>query len=83
MALDSYKHGTITDVTPVGGYPEYKGTAYKDSDNDGMPDDYEKKLNLNPNSADDASKVTRGGYTNIEVYLNTLAAATNNLTVKK
>ena len=37
--LDSYKIGIITDVSQVGGYPEYKGTPYKDSDNDGMPDE--------------------------------------------
>ena len=83
MALDSYKQGIITDVTQVGGYPEYKGTPHKDSDSDGMPDEYEIKYNLNPNSADDATKVTRGGYTNIEVYLNTLAEPTNNLNTKK
>jgi hypothetical protein len=40
-ALDSYKVGIITDVSQVGGYPEYKGTPYKDSDNDGLPDEYE------------------------------------------
>ncbi|MDB5192869.1 MAG: polysaccharide lyase [Segetibacter sp.] len=83
MALDSYKQGIITDISQVGGYPEYKGTPYKDSDNDGMPDDYEKKYNLNPNKAEDAARVTRGGYTNIEVYLNTLAADTNNFPAKK
>jgi hypothetical protein len=46
-ALDSYKVGIITDVSQVGGYPEYKGTPYKDSDNDGLPDDYETKIGLN------------------------------------
>ncbi len=75
MALDSYKQGIITDINQVGGYPEYTGTPYKDSDNDGMPDEYETKNNLNPKSAVDATKVIRGGYTNIEVYLNTVAAS--------
>lgn len=67
---DSYKMGIITDPKQVGGYPEYKGTPYTDSDNDGMPDDWEKAHNLNPKDASDAVKDTDGdGYTNIEAYL--------------
>ncbi len=31
MQIDSYKNGIITDPSQVGGYPEYKGTPYKDS----------------------------------------------------
>ena len=69
-ALDSYKIGIITDVSQVGGYPEYKGTAYKDSDNDGLPDEYETKNGLNPKNAGDASLYKKNGYTNIEEYLN-------------
>jgi hypothetical protein len=76
MPIDSYKIGIITDPLQVGGYPEYKGTAYKDSDNDGMPDDWEKKNGLNPNNATDASQVAKDktGYTNIEEYLNNAIA---------
>ncbi|MDB4921031.1 polysaccharide lyase [Mucilaginibacter sp.] len=71
---DSYKNGIITDVSQVGGYPEYKGTPYKDTDHDGMPDDYELKHGLNPHNAGDASLYPKngGGYTNIEIYLNSL-----------
>lgn len=72
MPLDSYKQGIITDISQVGGYPEYKGTPYKDSDNDGMPDVYEIKSKLNPNDAADAAKITATGYSNIEVYLNSV-----------
>lgn len=74
LPKDSYKIGIITDVSQVGGYPEYKGTPYKDSDNDGMPDDYERKKGLNPNDASDASALSKSnsGYTNIEEYLNSL-----------
>ena len=72
LAPDSYKIGIITDISQVGGYPEYKGTPYKDSDNDGMPDAYEIKNNLNPNDANDAAKITKSGYSNIEVYLNSV-----------
>lgn len=71
---DSYKQGIITDPSQVGGYPVYKGTPYKDSDNDGMPDAYETKAGLNPKSAADATLMAKngGGYTNIEVYLNSV-----------
>jgi hypothetical protein len=71
LPADSYKHGIITDVKQVGGYPEYKGTAYKDSDNDGMPDAWETKYGLNPNDPSDATKDLNGdGYTNIEKFIN-------------
>lgn len=69
---DSYKQGIITEVSQVGGYPIYKGTPYKDSDDDGMPDAYELKNGLNPKDALDASKITKSGYSNIEVYLNSV-----------
>ncbi|MEI6950043.1 polysaccharide lyase [Paraflavisolibacter sp. H34] len=73
MPLDSYKQGIITDISQVGGYPEYKGTPYKDSDNDGMPDAWEIKNGLNPKNAADASlDRNKDGYTNIEEYLNSV-----------
>jgi hypothetical protein len=71
LGPDSYKLGIITDISQVGGYPEYKGKAYKDSDNDGMPDAWEKKFGLNPKDASDANGDINGdGYTNIEKYIN-------------
>lgn len=69
---DSYKQGIITHPSQVGGYPEYKGVPYKDTDNDGMPDVWELKHGLNPKDASDASKYQKSGYTNIEVYLNSV-----------
>ena len=30
LPKDSYKYGIITDIRQVGGYPEYKGTPYRD-----------------------------------------------------
>lgn len=72
LAKDSYKQGIITEISQVGGYPEYKGTPYKDSDDDGMPDTYELKNGLNPKDATDAAKITKSGYSNIEVYLNSV-----------
>jgi hypothetical protein len=71
LPKDSYKHGIITDIRQVGGYPDYKGTPYKDSDGDGMPDAWEIKHGLNPKDASDANKDSNGdGYTNIEKYIN-------------
>ena len=74
LPADSYKKGIIADISQVGGYPVYQGTPYKDSDNDGMPDDYETKHGLNPKSAADAVAPAKngGGYTNIEVYLDSV-----------
>jgi hypothetical protein len=59
----------------MGGYPEYnkKWKPWKDSDGDGMPDEWEKKNGLNPNDASDAIKDCNGdGYTNIEKYINAI-----------
>jgi len=72
LPKDSYKLGIITNINQVGGYPNYSGTPYKDADNDGIPDSYEKSHGLNPNDALDAVKPAKGGsgYTNIEMYLN-------------
>lgn len=72
LPVDSYKQGIITDVSQVGGYPTYSGKPYKDSDNDGMPDDYEKKMGLNPKDPNDAQVISKNGYSNIENYLNSL-----------
>ena len=71
LPADSYKKGIITNPNQVGGYPEYKGKAYKDSDKDGIPDAWETKFGLNPKDASDANKDLNGdGYTNIEKYFN-------------
>jgi hypothetical protein len=74
LPADSYKQGIISDISQVGGYPEYQGKAYKDSDNDGIPDSWEKAHGLNPKDAGDAPKIAAngGGYSNIELYLNSV-----------
>ena len=72
LPMDSYKQGIITDVNQVGGYPEYTGTPYKDSDNDGIPDSVEVKMGLDPNNAADAAKISENGYAHIENYLNSV-----------
>lgn len=71
LGPDSYKLGIITDISQVGGYPEYKGTPYVDTDKDGLPDAWEKKHKLNPNDPSDATiDSDKDGYTNIEEYIN-------------
>jgi hypothetical protein len=77
LPADSYKQGIISDISQVGGYPEYKGTPHKDSDNDGMPDEYEIKNKLDPKNASDAVANRKDGYTNIEAYLNGLVNIKN------
>lgn len=68
---DSYKYGIITDPSQMGGLPKYKGKPRKDSDGDGMPDDWEIANGLNPNDPSDADGDINGdGYTNIEKYIN-------------
>ena len=70
---DLVKKGFVTDPSEVGGWPEYKGTPYKDSDGDGLPDDWEKAHGLNPNDASDASgDLNSDGYSNIEDFINGL-----------
>ena len=59
----------------VGGYPIYKsGILPLDTDNDGIPDDWENANGLNPQDTTDGNKDRdKDGYTNIEEYLNELA----------
>ncbi|MBQ7163161.1 MAG: polysaccharide lyase [Bacteroidales bacterium] len=66
--------GIISSIDEVGGYPELtykKSEVLKDTDNDGMPDDWEKKYGLNPKDGSDASQdLDKDGYTNIEEFIN-------------
>jgi hypothetical protein len=68
-----FPHGTEYEKT-VNAWPTLKSLpAPKDSDSDGMPDDWEKKNGLNPHDAGDAAKFGLSkSYTNIEVYINSL-----------
>ncbi len=66
--------GLIDKASDVGGWPEYKKeTGPKDTDSDGIPDEWETANGLNPKSKADGSKYTLSKtYTNLEVYLNSL-----------
>lgn len=65
----------IDSQSAVGGWPELQSTvAPVDSDKDGLPDAWETSHDLNPRDASDANRSrAAGGYTNLEVYLNSLA----------
>jgi hypothetical protein len=45
-----------------------------DSDGDGIPDDWERAHGLNPRDLRDGARPTGDGYTNLEHWLNELAA---------
>jgi len=66
----------IDDEQQVGGWPVLKSAKPPlDTDQDGMPDEWEKAHGLNPNDKTDSAKDRdEDGYTNIEEYLNHLAA---------
>jgi len=68
--------GIISDVSQVGGYPEYKGEPAKDLGADGIPLWWKKKYKLDVNDTDLAGKDLQGdGYAVIEKYLDGLDPA--------
>jgi len=52
----------------------HSGSISTDTDQDGMPDEWELALGLDPKNADDRNRSVDGGYTRLEQYLNWLAA---------
>lgn len=64
-----YPAGTELDgVLPV----LKSSTAKVDTDGDGMPDEWETANGLDPNDPTDGAKVSANGYTNLELYMNSL-----------
>ena len=56
-------------------WPELSGIAApKDTDGDGMPDEWETENGLNPNDKTDGTIRNAEGYTNLELYINSLVA---------
>ncbi|WP_129715196.1 polysaccharide lyase family 1 protein [Pedobacter sp. SYP-B3415] len=72
LPADSYKKGIISDISQVGGYPDYTGKPYTDGDGDGIPDAWERSNGLDPANPADAPRLAKNGYANIENYLNSL-----------
>lgn len=66
-----YKAGTDYDAATK--LPILNSTAApKDTDGDGMPDEWETANGLNPNDAADGAARSASGYTNLELYMNSL-----------
>jgi hypothetical protein len=63
-------NGIITDISQVGGYPDYKGEPIKDLGADGIPLSWKKKYGLDVNDAALNQKDLQGdGYTVMDKYL--------------
>lgn len=64
----------IADEHEVGGLPAaVPGVAPKDTDGDGIPDDWERAHHLNPNDPKDGQAIDPAtGYSHLELYLNDL-----------
>ncbi|MEI6184862.1 MAG: hypothetical protein WCP65_04980, partial [Bacteroidota bacterium] len=82
--------GIIDSQYDVGGWPTLNSRPYPtDTDNDGMPDEWETQRGLNPANATDRNNFNINGYTNLENFLNgdsiiavgTLNTCNNTLTV--
>jgi len=72
---DSYgaHTGIIDSQRNTEGWPGLKTyNVLIDSDNDGMPDTWEKKMGFNPNDPEDRNKISPSGYTMLEEYINGL-----------
>lgn len=86
-SVDKLK-GIIDSQNDAGGYPDSSkfkgGTAYTDSDHDGISDEWEKSHGLDPNNAADGNIITLSdeGYTNVELFLNELAGDDIRVSVK-
>lgn len=64
----SYRADTASGAAP------FNRAANWDTDADGMPDTWEAAHNLNPNTADNNGDFDTDGYTNLEEYINEIAA---------
>ena len=67
------KKGIINSQAEVGGWPKLESLpAPKDSDKDGMPDEWEIEHTLNPENPEDGKAIAPNGYTYLEIYLDEL-----------
>jgi hypothetical protein len=74
--VEDVRNGTgriINREFEVGGYPELKSAvAPVDTDHDGMPDAWEETKGLDKTNPADGKTITASGYSNLELYLNSL-----------
>ncbi len=70
-------NGIIDSQSEVGGWPTYKSLfALLDTDHDGMPDEYEKSNGLDHEDESDGAIIQSNGYSNLEIYLNSIDGVT-------
>lgn len=74
LAIKQMRGQILDSQEKVGGWPRLRGgDPPPDTDGDGMPDDWEAAMGLDPNNAEDAALDRDGdGYTNIEEYINSI-----------
>ena len=76
--VSNVRNGTgkiIDDEREVGGWPAYaSGEPPVDTSRNGIPDEWKKAHGLQLNDPNVANAVNAGGYTMLEVYLNSLVA---------
>ena len=66
----NYQQYGIVSEDEVGGFPVIaSGVACTDTDKDGMPDNWETAMGLNPNNPSDRNELHASGLTNLEAYL--------------
>lgn len=71
--MASYKNGIIDSQEDIGSWPVLKTKKAKiDSDEDGMPDNWENNKNLNRETNDANLFTLDKNYTNLEVYINSI-----------
>src|SRR5690606_38293280 len=69
----TFSNGIIDSQEQVGGFPRLESKpALKDTDEDGMPDNWETLQGLNPNKDDSALFTLDKDYSNVEVYINSI-----------
>ncbi|MEQ8472891.1 MAG: T9SS type A sorting domain-containing protein [Marinoscillum sp.] len=75
-------NGIIDSPSEVGGWSEYDALfPLEDADGDGMPDKYEGENGLDPADAEDGKEIQANGYSNLEIYLNSIAGITGSTTL--
>lgn len=67
--------GIIDTQADVGGWPELESlTPPTDTSNDGIPDDWQTKMNLDPSKDQAIGRDLSTAYDNIEVYINSIVS---------
>ncbi len=81
MSDTAVVRGIIDSQTQVGGWPElFSLPAPEDNDHDGMADAWERANGLDPADASDRNLLNAEGYTQLELYLNSLTGAVSSVT---